>query len=55
MEVLQVEGSCELPELRGPLANDIPFHAIEQANQGVLQDNRHSQHVSNQVSLRNAQ
>ena len=25
----------ELPDPRGSLANDIPSHAIEQANQGV--------------------
>ena len=39
----------ELPEPRGSLANDIPFHAIEQANQEVRQDDRHSQHESNQA------
>ena len=35
----------ELPEPRGSLANDIPFHAIEQANQEVQQDDCHSQHA----------
>ena len=40
----------ELPELRGSLANDIPSHAIEQANQEVRQDNCHSQHTSNKAS-----
>ena len=39
----------ELPEPRGSLANNIPSHAIEQANQEVQQDYSHSQHVSNQA------
>ena len=37
----------ELPEPRGSLANDILSYAIEQANQEVRQDDRHSQHASN--------
>ena len=32
---------------RGSLANDIPSHAIEQANQEFRQHDRHSQHASN--------
>ena len=36
----------KLRELRGSLANDIPSCAIEQANQEVRQDDRHSQHAS---------
>ena len=37
----------ELPQPRGSLANNIPSHAIEQANQEFRQDCRHSQHLSN--------
>ena len=37
----------ELPQPRGSLANNIPSHAIEQANQEFRQDDRHSQHVAN--------
>ena len=37
----------EVPEPRGSLANDIPLHAIEQANQEVRKDDRHLQHTSN--------
>ena len=37
----------ELPDQRGSLANDIPFHTIEQAIQEFQQDNHHSQHASN--------
>ena len=40
----------ELPEPRGSLANDMPFYAIEQANQEVRQDDSHLQHRSNQAS-----
>ena len=40
----------ELPEPRGSLAKDLPFRAIEQANQEVRQDDRHSQCASNQAS-----
>ena len=37
-------------EPRGPLANNIPSCAIEQANQEVWQDDHHSQHALNQAS-----
>ena len=37
----------ELFDPRGSLASDIPSCAIEQANQEIRQDNRHSQHPSN--------
>ena len=37
----------ELPDPRGSLANNIPSHAIEQANQEVQQDDCHLQHTSN--------
>ena len=40
----------ELPDPRGSLTNNIPSHAIEQANQEVQQDHYHSQHASNQAS-----
>ena len=40
----------ELPEPRESLTNDIPSHAIEQANQEVQQDDHQSQHTSNQAS-----
>ena len=36
-----------IPQPRGSLANNIPLHAIEQANQEFRQDDRHSQHTSN--------
>ena len=39
----------ELPDPRRSLANGIPSHAIEQANQEVWRDDHHSQHVSNQA------
>ena len=45
--------SCEstlkdkLPQPRGSLANNVPLHAIDQANQEFRQDDRHSQHASN--------
>ena len=34
-----------IPDPRGSLANDIPSCAIEQANQEVWQDDRHSKRV----------
>ena len=37
----------EVPQPRGSLANNIPSHTIDQANQEFRQDDRHSQHVSN--------
>ena len=37
----------ELPQPRGSLANNIPLHAIEQANQEFRQDDCHSKHASN--------
>ena len=40
----------ELHDLTGSFANNIPFLAIEQANREVQQDDRHSQHTSNQAS-----
>ena len=42
----------KLPEVREPLADNIPSHAIEQANQEVRQDDHHSQHIPNQASLK---
>ena len=35
-----------LPNPRGSLANEIPSHAIEQTNQDVQQEDRHSQYMS---------
>ena len=40
----------EPPDPRGSLANEIPSHTIEQANQETQQDNHQSQHTSNQAS-----
>ena len=40
----------ELPDPRWFVANNIPSHAIEQANQEVRQDDYHSQQESNQAS-----
>ena len=39
----------KLPKPRGSLANNIPSRAIEQANQEVRQNDRHSQHTSNKA------
>ena len=44
------EDELRTPDPRRSLASDIPFHAIEQANQEVRQDDCHSQHTSNQAS-----
>ena len=40
----------ELPDPKESLANNILSRAIEQANQKVQQDDRHSQHASNTYS-----
>ena len=43
-------GHCGITPKDDPrrfLANSIPSHAIEQTNQEVRQDDRHSQHASN--------
>ena len=46
-DVCESTSKDELPQPRGCLANNIPSHAIQQANQEFQQDDRHSQHASN--------
>ena len=41
----------QLADPRGSLANDIPSHAIEQANQEVQQDDCHSQHTHSNICI----